>query len=355
MSSISPIPNATAQDKADKTDPPAQSAAGQSNKNDKNDTNNNRNPPAMYITDIEDINPLLKDLNTLLGDDKFTIHTARSGDICVKASTSEEYRKLSKYCIDKQLKSHTHQAPEDRETKIHILLLHKSTEIPWIKQQIANLKHTITNISRVTHHYSKETMNRFEATLAKKENNKDIYDINKIGNQKIKIIPAPPGFSAPQCHRCQLINHTKNYCLRPYRCCKCGGGHPTITCTKSKDEPPTCANCKGNHTASYKGCPVHLMANKQRASFRLTRTNNILTKNGIPPIPQPNRLNPNSKRQYTGPPRSNQNRRGSQTNNPQQQGPLEHSNSSYGLSEKMDTLAAAITNLTKILIQNAQG
>jgi hypothetical protein len=38
---------------------------------------------------------------------------------------------------------------------------------------------------------------------------------------------------------------------------KCGKQHDTKTCTKPNDTPATCALCKGNHPANYKGCSVY--------------------------------------------------------------------------------------------------
>ncbi|KAH8413982.1 hypothetical protein KR215_011999 [Drosophila sulfurigaster] len=37
---------------------------------------------------------------------------------------------------------------------------------------------------------------------------------------------------------------------------KCAGCHPTTTCQKRRDEASKCANCKGSHISSYKGCPA---------------------------------------------------------------------------------------------------
>ncbi|KAG5884529.1 hypothetical protein JTB14_029062 [Gonioctena quinquepunctata] len=37
-------------------------------------------------------------------------------------------------------------------------------------------------------------------------------------------------------------------------CDECGNSHPTNECRKSKNTPAKCCNCKGQHTANYKGC-----------------------------------------------------------------------------------------------------
>ncbi|GBP72775.1 Nucleic-acid-binding protein from transposon X-element [Eumeta japonica] len=42
--------------------------------------------------------------------------------------------------------------------------------------------------------------------------------------QKIKTIV--------QCQRCQQYGHSKNNCMRPYRCVKCGEGHKSSECKR---------------------------------------------------------------------------------------------------------------------------
>lgn len=89
-----------------------------------------------------------------------------------------------------------------------------------------------------------------------------------------------------QCKRCQRFGHSKNQCLRPYRCVKCGKEHPTSTCTKTRDTDATCANCQEKHPASYKGCIKYqqyrdlIIKPKQKLTPRLE--NNDGTKQNIP-------------------------------------------------------------------------
>lgn len=62
----------------------------------------------------------------------------------------------------------------------------------------------------------------------------------------------------PQCTRCQQYGHTKNNCMRPYRCVKCAEGHKTIDCPKKdRTTPATCTLCRGSHPANYKGCQIY--------------------------------------------------------------------------------------------------
>ncbi|KAG8239976.1 hypothetical protein J437_LFUL019347, partial [Ladona fulva] len=67
-----------------------------------------------------------------------------------------------------------------------------------------------------------------------------------------------PSKGPPQCHRCQSFGHIDKACNMPPRCVKCGNNHLTSECKKEAAEAAMCANCKGDHPASYRGCPSYL-------------------------------------------------------------------------------------------------
>nr|CAI5822465.1 unnamed protein product [Callosobruchus analis]CAI5847969.1 unnamed protein product [Callosobruchus analis]CAI5848152.1 unnamed protein product [Callosobruchus analis] len=57
-----------------------------------------------------------------------------------------------------------------------------------------------------------------------------------------------------QCRRCQRWGHATANCQRTPRCLKCAEEHWTRDCTKPKELPAKCANCKEAHPANYSGC-----------------------------------------------------------------------------------------------------
>jgi len=56
-----------------------------------------------------------------------------------------------------------------------------------------------------------------------------------------------------QCRRCQRFGHTQRNCGHAPRCVACGGSHLSGGCPTPRDQP-ACCGCRGNHTASYRGC-----------------------------------------------------------------------------------------------------
>ena len=73
---------------------------------------------------------------------------------------------------------------------------------------------------------------------------------------------------AAQYHRCQRFGHGSRNCTLAPKCVKRGAAHLTSECTLPQKASPAmennaehhkplvkCANCQGNHTANYRGCP----------------------------------------------------------------------------------------------------
>ena len=74
----------------------------------------------------------------------------------------------------------------------------------------------------------------------------------KIGYYIVKVqmyVPNPL-----RCFNCQKFGHSKKFCKNPLACWKCGSeGHDGSECTA---ETTCCLNCKGDHCASSKSCPI---------------------------------------------------------------------------------------------------
>ena len=59
-----------------------------------------------------------------------------------------------------------------------------------------------------------------------------------------------------RCFKCQAFGHTSTRCnATKAKCARCGGAHGYEQCDKI--DTPTCPNCKGPHSAGYRGCPVY--------------------------------------------------------------------------------------------------
>ena len=63
--------------------------------------------------------------------------------------------------------------------------------------------------------------------------------------------------SVTQCFNCQSFGHSAKNCRSKQKCLICGESHSHKGCPNKEARKPNCANCKGPHIASYKGCPEY--------------------------------------------------------------------------------------------------
>lgn len=233
-------------------------------------------PTPIFISDSENCN--FNSLNTMLKDligDTYITKSNKNG-FCVKCNNMDSYKKLIGYLNDNQCKivSHTYQIRQERGFRGVIRHLHKLTPMNWIREQLAKLGFQVRFLNVIRNRYNKEPLHLFEVELEKcdKSTVEAFLQLNKLGNQQVAVEKLLRQ-NTPQCHRCQRFGHTKNYCLRPFVCVKCAGEHPSTECIKSKDEEAKCANCKGRHTASYRGCPAYKEAAKLNWPGHTVNTN----------------------------------------------------------------------------------
>ena len=75
--------------------------------------------------------------------------------------------------------------------------------------------------------------------------------------------------SVTQCFNCQSFGHLAKNCRSKQECLICGESHSHKGCPNKEARKPKCANCKGPHVASYKGCPEY-----KKQAFRQHVVNN---------------------------------------------------------------------------------
>ena len=63
--------------------------------------------------------------------------------------------------------------------------------------------------------------------------------------------------SVQQCWNCQSFGHSAKTCRSKTKCLICRESHHHKGCPNREKKQPKCANCKGPHVASCKGCPAY--------------------------------------------------------------------------------------------------
>lgn len=122
----------------------------------------------------------------------------------------------------------------------------------------------------------------FFVDLEPQANNKDIYDLENLCYHKIKVEPPRKKKEVPQCKNCQIFGHTQNYCFKTPKCVKCGEGHTSLNCPKSKKSKAKCANCGEGHTSNWKGCSAYKKAVEKAHPKKISAVQRIQQKPAKP-------------------------------------------------------------------------
>ncbi|KZC08911.1 RNA-directed DNA polymerase from mobile element jockey [Dufourea novaeangliae] len=188
-----------------------------------------------------------------IANDSYTLKQLKDNQV----NTPEIYRKLTLALKGKNANFYTYQPKKNRSYKVVLKGMHPQTNISSIIDGLKELNHQVRQVNNITKHDTKQPLPLFLIELEPKENNKEIYKINRLLNTVVSFEPPRNKRDIPQYLRCQSYGHTKNYCNRTPICIKCAGTHWSFNCPiAGKTTNVKCYNCQGNHPASYKGCSV---------------------------------------------------------------------------------------------------
>lgn len=230
-------------------------------------------PPPIILYGIEDVMQLTNFLREVVNGDEFAYKITSENNVIISTKTVEIYKKLIDHIRLKGLIGHTFTRKDERCQKFVIKNLHHTTPKEAIVDAIEatgnKVKGEIVNARKRD---SKKPYNIFFVNVEPNEKNSLVKTIEYIYHQKVKIEDPRRSNTMVQCTRCQQIGHTKNNCMRPFRCVKCAEPHNTIDCTKDKNTPAKCALCLGSHPASYRGCQVYQEIYARRNGKRRNET-----------------------------------------------------------------------------------
>lgn len=222
-------------------------------------------PPPVFIQGVTNYQLMISSILSVVKEDEYICRSLANNVVKINPKTIDSYRQLVRYLRSNNTSFHTYQAKQDRAYRVVIRHIHHSVPTDDIKEEIEKLGFKVRNVTNVLKRSTKDPLNLFFVDLEPADSNKKIFEVQYLMHMKISVEPPRKINSAAQCTRCQNYGHTKTYCTRPYSCVKCGGDHSSISCTKDRNTPATCALCQGSHPANYKGCTVY----KDLQSFRM--------------------------------------------------------------------------------------
>ena len=227
-------------------------------------------PPPIVLYGIEDVNELAKLIKSTISDNEFKLKIFNKNLLRLMVDSVDNYKRVIELIRKKGLIGHTFTRKDNKPYRIVIKNLHHSTPHEAIVEEIEKSGNKIRGeIINARLGPNKQPSFIFFVNLEPNVNNKYIKDIQYIFHQRVKIEDPRKSKSIVQCQRCQQYGHSKNNCMRPYRCVKCGEGHKTSDCLKKdRNTPAKCALCGSDHPANYKGCQVYkeILARKSKKS-----------------------------------------------------------------------------------------
>ena len=229
--------------------------------------------PPIFVSGVGNICPLKALLDNIVKNE-YTLKVLSNNEIKIQPHSSEKYLPIVEELKKKNTEFHTYQRKQEKGYKVVLRNMHSSVDINELKSEIENLGHKVMKIANIRQRITQKPLPLFFIELELNDNNKKIFEINKLLNLIISFEPPRKKRDIPQCMKCQEFGHTKNYCFKSPVCVKCANKHLTSDCPiKEKIQNVKCANCDGNHPASYKGCIVRKQL--QQKLFPTLRTKRL--------------------------------------------------------------------------------
>lgn len=216
-------------------------------------------PPPIVLYGIQDVSKLCSTIGDVIEKTEFSIKIITKQQLRINVKTAEVYKKLIDFIREKNLIGHSFTRKEEKPFRIVIRNLHSSTPLDEISKVLTENGHKVRGpIINAKHGPNKTPTSTFFVNLEQSSNNKEAYNIKYIYFTRVSVEPPRKQTGLVQCMRCQQYGHTRNNCMRPWRCVKCAEAHKTADCPKKdRNTPATCALCLEDHPANYRGCAIY--------------------------------------------------------------------------------------------------
>ncbi|KAL4107084.1 hypothetical protein QTP88_018516 [Uroleucon formosanum] len=260
-------------------------------------------PPSIFIKGVHDYLGLRNHLTEVSAPDSFSCKSTTT-HLKIQADTPNSYRNIIHYLKETNAQYHTYQPQSDKPLRVVIRNLHPSTPEADIASAIAEIGHTVRNVTNVRHQQTKTPLPLFFVDLDPNDSDSDIFSITSLLHTKIKIEEPYKKRQIPQCQNCQSYGHTRTYCAHNPKCVKCGGNHLSTTCPKSPELPAKCALCEGAHPANYKGCTIYKQLTRKHNNLSRKKSQQPLLFNSAVNVEQSQQHPPATEFSSTPQPRS---------------------------------------------------
>jgi hypothetical protein len=135
--------------------------------------------------------------------------------------------------MEKNMEFHTYNPRQYRNFRVVMRNLHPSTEVQDIKWALIEKGHEVTNVWNAKQRNTNKPLPIHFIDIKPHPNNKEIYQTTTLLHTVVKVEAPHVKRAIPQCMRCQIYGHTKNYCRNSPKCVKCAEQHLTSECPRN--------------------------------------------------------------------------------------------------------------------------
>lgn len=173
----------------------------------------------------------------------------------IQCKSDEDFRTTQNY-LDSNVILYTTLSPQElRPRKICIRGIPVYTEPSVIINALKDKGFTANRAAMLRNRQTGMPMPIYMVNVLPRENFEEIFKITEICYISVTVEHFRGAGLVKQCRRCQCFGHASEICRLTPKCVKCAQDHLTKECPHQNKINPTCANCRGPHVASYRGCP----------------------------------------------------------------------------------------------------
>lgn len=169
--------------------------------------------PPIFVSGVEDIGPLTKLLEEIDGKN-YSLKILANNQVKILPSMSEKYLPIIEALKKKKTEFYTYQRKQDKSYKAVLRNMHPSTDLEDLKAAIEEYEHKVTRITNIRERTTQKPLPLFIIEIEPKDNNKSIYNIDKLLNIIVSFEPLRKKREIPQCQKCQGYGHIKTTALK---------------------------------------------------------------------------------------------------------------------------------------------